>query len=156
MTEQEFIDALSRCVRCGGCKAECPTYHASCAETESSRGRIRLLNAFMEGELGPSKKLNEKIFNCILCGECSKSCPLGIDIDEVFYYARKRLRRYDRKRSLLRMLSKIALHNTDFSVRITKPFHNSIQKLLMSKRILPEGIEFRESPFKNIGIFKPE
>ncbi len=147
---------MRRCVRCGICKAECPTYNASFDESETARGRLGLLYAFTRGALGPSKKLNEKIFGCLLCGNCSRLCPLGIDLEELFYYARGLLRFNDKERKYLRFLSSMAFENTDFTVKMTKPIHGFLTRALSGKGILPENISISERDFRNVAIFRPE
>ncbi len=156
MTDQEFLDALKKCVKCGGCNADCPTYTTSNVETRTARGRIRLLFALFEGDIGPTKKLNEKIFSCILCGECARVCPLQIDILEVFYHARKLLKKHDTKRHLIRIVSKLAFKNTNYSVHLLKPLKKTVNNILVKKRIIPEGIELRENLLKQTSVYNPK
>jgi glycolate oxidase iron-sulfur subunit len=43
------------------------------------------------GELKPTKKVAEKIFECTLCGKCSSECPAGVDTTKIFLKAREGL-----------------------------------------------------------------
>ncbi|MBF0520115.1 MAG: (Fe-S)-binding protein [Nitrospirae bacterium] len=153
MNDTEFIHNINLCVKCGGCKAECPTYFASSKEMESARGRMRLLKAFLSGELAPGKKLSEKIFSCLLCGDCSNRCPLNIDIQEVIYHARYLLKSYDKKRRFYRPLTKMLFKNTDFSVKLYKPFQKYFNKRMVADGLIPEDVEFCENQFKKTNIF---
>src|SRR5208283_5535460 len=93
--------SLEQCVRCGSCKALCPTYGEDATEGMSARGRVVLLKKFIEGELGPSEILDEKIFSCMLCGACNTLCPLGIRITDAVYDGRKSLRIAGNRRKFL-------------------------------------------------------
>ncbi|MCL0085498.1 (Fe-S)-binding protein [Thermodesulfovibrionales bacterium] len=86
------------CVRCGGCKALCPTYREDANEAMSARGRAVLLKKFSRGEIKPSKTLSDRIFSCVLCGACSRLCPLGINITDTIYKGRNNLRGFTKRR----------------------------------------------------------
>src|SRR5208283_3477041 len=90
--------SLEQCVRCGSCKALCPTYGEDVTEGMSARGRVILLREFIGGEIGPSEILDERIFSCMLCGACNTLCPLGIGITDAVYEGRKSLRSSGGKR----------------------------------------------------------
>ena len=62
-------------MRCGACKATCPTYLEELDECLSARGRLAMLHAFETGKLGNKKNkgLMEKLFRCVLCGACENS-----------------------------------------------------------------------------------
>jgi len=92
MNELHYQRELSKCVRCGACKAFCPTYLIAPDETMGARGRVAMLGALMEKKLLPTRRLSDKIFSCILCGACRGMCPTGIDILEAIYYGRTKLK----------------------------------------------------------------
>ncbi|HAK88702.1 MAG TPA: hypothetical protein DCP24_06510, partial [Nitrospiraceae bacterium] len=56
---------MTECVRCGSCKAVCPTYAEDASEGMSARGRVVLMEKFRCGELSPSKKLEDALFSCV-------------------------------------------------------------------------------------------
>ncbi|MBF0319524.1 MAG: (Fe-S)-binding protein [Nitrospirae bacterium] len=153
MNEKEFGNLIRLCVKCGGCKSHCPTYLAGYAEAESARGRVRLLKALIEGQIKPSKKFNEKLRSCILCGECSSHCPLNIDLMEAFYHARTVLRDHDTPLAIAGFLSKIAFKNTDLTINLFKPFQKLVNKRLAKRKLIPANVRFTENQFKKTGVF---
>ncbi len=94
------------------------------------------------------------MFSCLLCGKCKTLCPLGINLEEVFYYGRNLLQKTDKKRNLFRLFSKFAFQNTDMSIAISKPFHKIINRSLIHKGLLPKDIEYCETPFQKTGVFR--
>src|SRR5512141_907759 len=109
MNKTDYLEVLSHCVRCGSCKAPCPTYDNEPSEGMGARGRLVLIRSLMSGDLKPSAALNERIFSCILCTACLSACPLGIDIPEAIYHARAVLKTGDRKRLLLRSFARFSV-----------------------------------------------
>lgn len=92
------------CVRCGACKALCPTYIVDATEGMSARGRIMLLKKFIERQIEPSELLAERIFSCLLCSACNRLCPLGINITDAIYKGRVSLIDLNKKRKLISLL----------------------------------------------------
>jgi glycolate oxidase iron-sulfur subunit len=141
MEEEEYIRELSRCIRCGSCKAFCPTYDEAITETMGARGRLLLLWGLSTGVLKPSAILKERIFSCILCGACSESCPSGVDIQEVIYHGRSLLRKHDSRRSLLRLLTKCYSERPEMSFRLLKILYYVFPSLF--KGLLPSELPER-------------
>jgi glycolate oxidase iron-sulfur subunit len=104
-------DLIRKCVRCGSCKALCPTYIADLTEGMGPRGRVSLLNDYIDGSVNLSKKLDYRLFSCMLCGACNTLCPLGINITDVMYDIRIRLKNFDTKRRILAYLARFSLKN---------------------------------------------
>ena len=71
----ELLVDADVCVKCGLCLPTCPTYGKTQNENESPRGRIALIQAWAEGQLGDSKAIRTHVDNCLLCGECERVCP---------------------------------------------------------------------------------
>ena len=141
MNEKGYLRELSRCVRCGSCKAFCPTYDEDTTEAMGARGRLVLLWGLSTGALKPTAIVKDRLFSCILCGACSELCPLGVDIREVIYHGRSLLRKYDSKRRFLRFLSKFYAERPELSFRLLKIFHYLFPSLLkgLLPSELPEG-----------------
>ncbi len=147
MEKEKYLRELSKCVRCGSCKAFCPTYDEDTTEAMGARGRLVLLWGLSEGLLKPSAVLRDRIFSCILCGACSELCPPGVDIQEVIYQGRSLLRGSDKKRRPFRFLTKCYTKMPKLSFRLLKiaQYFPSIVR----KRIPPFLPELPESPLKN-------
>ena len=121
--------SLEQCVRCGSCKALCPTYGEDASEGMSARGRVVLLKKFIEGELGPSEILDEKIFSCMLCGACNTLCPLGIRITDAVYDGRKSLRIAGNRRKFLGVAARLAFKRASTGFKVLK-FLDGIGEIL--------------------------
>ncbi|KWT91040.1 (Fe-S)-binding protein [Candidatus Magnetominusculus xianensis] len=153
MKDNEFKRLIDLCVKCGGCKTQCPTYFACKEESETARGRVRLLHALVEGKAKPTKRFNEKLRSCVLCGSCANYCPLNIDLMEVFYHARTLIKDHDTTMSFAGFLSKLAFKNTDLTVNLIKPFQKLINNKLSKRKLIPANVRFTENQFKKTGIF---
>lgn len=132
-----YLEDLSKCVRCGSCKAVCPTHDQEPLEPMGARGRIMLLRAFMSGQAGPSALLNERIFSCILCGACTSACPAGVDVSEAMYRGRQLLCKTDRERKRLRAAAKFAVHRPDLTFRFLQIGRRFILQPLVKKGVIP-------------------
>lgn len=113
-------DLINRCVKCGTCKAECPTYSADLSEGMGPRGRIALLRSYAENELDLSEKFDQRLFSCLLCGACNTLCPLGIKITDAIYDIRIRLKNFSLKRRFFSTLAKFTLQNPSRLYRLLK------------------------------------
>lgn len=120
MEPADYLSELSKCVRCGSCKAYCPTYDEGLTEAMGARGRLTLLRGLLTGQLTPTPILRERIFGCILCGACEKSCPPEVCITEAIYHARKLLKPLDARIRYLRHLMRFSVRRPMLSFRIAK------------------------------------
>ena len=84
-------DELYRCVHCGLCLNECPTYLELGLETESPRGRLALMKAVAEGRFGYTDKLVEHMDLCLLCRACEAACPSGVPFGSLMTETRARI-----------------------------------------------------------------
>src|SRR5512147_1351848 len=117
MDSSFYTEELSKCVRCGSCKAYCPTYDSGLTETMGARGRLRLLRGLLTRQIDASQNLREKIFSCILCGACERLCPPHVDITEAVYHGRKLLADSDRTRNYLSYIVRFAAKRPMLSFR---------------------------------------
>lgn len=88
-----FRDQVYSCTRCASCVAVCPTYLATGEEALSARGRISLIEAVLDGRLGLTRGLAERLSKCLECGACATSCPSGIDVPGAIHAMRVELAR---------------------------------------------------------------
>ena len=84
-------EELYRCVHCGLCLNQCPTYLELGLETESPRGRLALMKAVAEGRFGYTDRLVEHMELCLLCRACEAACPSGVPFGSLMTETRARI-----------------------------------------------------------------
>jgi len=149
MESSQYLIELSKCIRCGSCKAFCPTYDEDSTEAMGARGRLALLWGFSSGQLAPSPILNDRIFSCTTCGACSGLCPLGIDIKEVVYHGRSLLKNTDKKRRYLRFLARFFTKKPTLSFRLLSITQHILFPYLLKKGLIPFNPELPEHHLKD-------
>ena len=102
----DLAQAVHRCTGVGKCRADnsaaggvmCPSYLATREEKDSTRGRARVLQDVVRGELAWSApEVHDALDLCLSCKGCASDCPTGIDMatykSEVLHQTyRRRLR----------------------------------------------------------------
>ncbi|MCL1907008.1 MAG: FAD-binding oxidoreductase [Propionibacteriaceae bacterium] len=85
----EFSAQVHRCTGVGSCVADqaagvmCPSYQATRDEKDSTRGRARILQEMLNGELvggWDSPEVAEALDLCLACKGCATDCPTSVDI----------------------------------------------------------------------------
>ena len=82
---------MHRCTGVGKCLADttrglgvmCPSYQATRDEKDSTRGRARVLQEMINGELVDgwrAPEVHEALDLCLSCKGCARDCPTGIDM----------------------------------------------------------------------------
>ncbi|MGQ9825465.1 MAG: (Fe-S)-binding protein [Desulfotomaculales bacterium] len=69
-----------RCVHCGMCVRNCPTFQETGLEMDSPRGRVQLLRGLNRGELAAGPGLFRTIWSCLDCRACEAACPSGVRV----------------------------------------------------------------------------
>lgn len=150
------IEEAMKCVRCGTCKAYCPTYLEGLSEAVSARGRVILIKNLIESRLKPSACLSYDIFSCLLCDACKGQCPLNIDISSIIYEGRRLLAPADRKRRGLRWLLKLVSRYPHFAFRLSRLCQNALYPYLYRKGIIPFKLNIPDAPLKDEHqVFRP-
>ncbi len=83
-----FEEDIQRCMRCGFCRALCPTWGELGWETGSPRGRMQVLKGLLDGKLKYEPFISNRIFDCTLCGYCTWRCPPGVRTVDIIKSAR--------------------------------------------------------------------
>jgi len=105
------FEDFARCIRCGLCLNNCPTYRLWQLEADSPRGRIRQMVLVNEGELPLSTGFVEHIDKCLDCRACETACPSGVEYGKVVEHARARIEREYRRPFLARLARKLFLED---------------------------------------------
>ena len=79
---------LQQCMHCGMCLPTCPTYDTTKRERNSPRGRIALMRAIADGDLGVTSEFADEMSYCLGCLACQSACPAGVNYAELFETAR--------------------------------------------------------------------
>ncbi|MGI5240923.1 FAD-binding and (Fe-S)-binding domain-containing protein [Dactylosporangium sp. CA-139066] len=87
----DFNQAVHRCTGVGKCRADtrvlggvmCPSFVATRTEKDSTRGRARVLQEMLDGDLAPDWRapaVHDALDLCLSCKGCASDCPTGIDM----------------------------------------------------------------------------
>jgi FAD/FMN-containing dehydrogenase/Fe-S oxidoreductase len=85
----DLAQAVHRCTGVGKCRADnsaaggvmCPSYLATREEKDSTRGRARVLQEVVRGELAwNDPAVHDALDLCLSCKGCASDCPTGIDL----------------------------------------------------------------------------
>lgn len=116
-TSDYILGLADRCVKCGLCLPQCPTYELTANENESPRGRIALIQGWLSGQLSPSATLTQHLDQCLLCRRCERVCPSQVPYGEII----------DQSKALL-------VEQTQDGFSLASFVSNSSLKLLLHKK----------------------
>lgn len=87
----------SRCIHCGLCLQQCPTYRVLGREADSPRGRIYQILQVDAGNLEIGDSFVTHIDRCLGCRACETACPSGVHYGAILERARYEIEtKYDR------------------------------------------------------------
>ncbi len=159
MKEQTLKD-IEKCVRCGTCKAVCPTFDCTGVEPLGARGRMVLLDEFCKGSLKPSRLLNDRLYSCTLCTLCEAACPASVKVTEAIYEGRRALMPSDKTRKVKRTAARLSLKNTNLSFRTLKlafAISGRLMPALLKRADFPFSIELPRVPLRSgEKVYKPK
>ena len=80
-----------RCGKCGICLQVCPVYEQLRDESASPRAKVQLIRHYAEHSLATSKKLNQIVSRCLMCGACNIACPSQVGHEKLFMRMRSNM-----------------------------------------------------------------
>ncbi|MEJ2253633.1 MAG: (Fe-S)-binding protein [Nitrospirota bacterium] len=156
MNEEILLD-IEECVRCGSCKALCPTHTLSPVEPLSARGRLMLVRALARGEIECSGLLQERLLSCLLCGVCESTCPAGVHVTRALFEGRREVARKNARVRRLGRLTARALKMPAASFRVARAARPLLPRL-RKRGLLPFDLPLPdEAPLRKGGsrVLKP-
>jgi glycolate oxidase iron-sulfur subunit len=79
---------LDKCVHCGLCLNNCPTYRELGVEMDSPRGRIYQMVQVATGQMEAGPSYLEHLDLCLACRGCESACPSGVPYGRLIEAAR--------------------------------------------------------------------
>ena len=137
-----MVDAVHRCTGVGKCLADntgsggvmCPSYVVTRDEKDSTRGRARVLQEMLNGQVvrdgWKSKEVHDALDLCLSCKGCASDCPTGVDM--ATYKAEALHQRFRRR---LRPRSHYALGQLPRWARLTRPVAPLANRALRSAAV---------------------
>jgi Fe-S oxidoreductase len=78
-------------MRCGLCRALCPTWEYVGWETGSPRGRMQIVKALLDEKIKANDYIMDRLYKCTGCGYCLWKCPPGVNTVDTIMAAREYL-----------------------------------------------------------------
>jgi len=107
--KKTLLSKADRCVKCGLCSAQCPTYLLHGSENESPRGRIALTQALASDQIDDVTSVDEHLKSCLTCLRCEKICPSAVNMTEILTDARALLQKNQPAKLESRIINRVSL-----------------------------------------------
>ncbi len=134
-----LAQTCAQCVQCGACRAICPVHGLSRKEEHSPRGKLKLYQAMLNGQIKPSGAALSALRQCLLCGRCQKSCPSKLKVTDALKAGRALLA--SKNPTPARLLGRVLLSSRlPRLLALAWPF----------KRALRQGLALRLKPLKRL------
>lgn len=82
---------LMRCIHCGLCLQQCPTYRILGMEADSPRGRLHLIREVAEKQRNLGDDVIKHLDLCVSCQACESVCPSGVKYGYLLGMARAQI-----------------------------------------------------------------
>ncbi len=80
---------MEKCSHCAFCQATCPSFGADISESQMPRARMEIIRACLLDKSMPlTRRARQIIARCLLCGNCNRTCPAAIPVEEMSALAR--------------------------------------------------------------------
>lgn len=79
---------LDKCIHCGLCLNNCPTYRELGVEMDSPRGRIYQMLQVATGQMEAGPSYYQHLDLCLACRGCESACPSGVPYGRLIEAAR--------------------------------------------------------------------
>jgi glycolate oxidase len=84
----DSLDAMVTCTLCGYCKGVCPAFKSLGWDTGTARGKVLMSYGVLDGALEPGPEVANRLYQCLLCGDCARRCPSKVDTPALVRAAR--------------------------------------------------------------------
>ncbi|MFB3915465.1 MAG: (Fe-S)-binding protein [Terriglobales bacterium] len=93
-------ELYARCIHCGLCLNQCPTYRVLGLESDSPRGRIYQVLQVDAGRLAIADSFVLHMDRCLGCRGCETACPSGVQYGRILERARAEIEKNYRRPAL--------------------------------------------------------
>lgn len=138
-----------RCVSCGLCLPNCPTYRKTLSEADSPRGRIALMRGVMKGDIPLNSRFVEHVDLCLDCRACERVCPNRVAYDSILRTMRKPIESSKKRGFFGEMFRKSALDlvsNPEWMEKIGRVYFRSGVRDLLPGRLKKLDAMMPENP----------
>ncbi len=79
----EAAKEFQKCMQCGKCRSVCPVFKEIGNELYVARGKNKLAEKIVSGDLQITDRVKDAINECLNCKTCSANCPAGVSPEHV-------------------------------------------------------------------------